>query len=177
MYTHTINKIENKKAFVTLHKDTGETEIYTEQVPVSEAVFATEETPFIPPVFELVEHTRPKITNTDIIVTFEEESEIAQKIQDCISEIENPTVEQVPEQTPEQIAQTEAILKKFEFLQKLAEWDAQRVAGLFVTSRGGTISQEDGQEFYALEQWLFANWKKEYALEAKQYLSALGLSS
>jgi hypothetical protein len=95
-----------------------------------------------------------------------------------------PTPEPEPEPTPEpvpptaeQLATQQAFQAKMEFLTKLAEWDAQRVAGLFVTSRGGLISEADGLEFYQLEQWLLANWKKEYAVEAKQYLSALGLTA
>lgn len=88
-----------------------------------------------------------------------------------------PTVVEEIEETPEQMAEKDRQDAKAEFLKKLAIWDAQRVAGIFITSRGGTISQEDGTAFYQLEQWLLQNWKAEYAVEAKQYLTALGLST
>ena len=102
-------------------------------------------------------------------------------VADIVQEPEpTPEPEQLPEPepyvfSPEELAVQKAAQDKQEFLQKLATWDAQRVAGLFVTSRGGTIDHADGQAFMELEQWLLTNWKVEYALEAKPYLSNLGI--
>lgn len=166
MYTHTINKIVGNRAFVTLHKATDETETYTEQVTVSDAVFATEESPFIPPVFELVEHTRPKVIHTDVVVTFTNQSEIPAKVQEQIDLIENPPQ---PVPTPEPIPPTEEELAQQAFYLAKQEWLTKKQALATMIddmdrgSKLGIVPDETQVAIMTeLAGWVNANMKKEY---------------
>ncbi len=156
MYTHTINKIEGNTAYVTLHKDTGETETYTEQVTVSDAVFATEDTPFIPPVFDLIEHTRPVVINTDIVISFDDESELLSKIQEEIDAIENPQPISPIQPTPEELARN-AWLEQWHIYEK-----ANR-AMKALSEAGFEPTEEETTRFNALKNWVGQNRKPEYS--------------
>lgn len=89
--------------------------------------------------------------------------------------VEEPVAE--PEPAPEELAAHQAMLDaaaaKQEFISKLEEWDAKRIAGKFIEAYGGQVSPEDGQKFVELTTWLLQNMKPEYAVEAKPYLSNL----
>ncbi len=159
MYTHTINKIVGNRAFVTLHKQTDETEIYTEQVTVSDAVFATEETPFIPPVFGIVEHTRPKVIHTDVVVTFTNQSEIPAKVQEQIDLIENPPQ---PEPTPEPVPPTAEELARDAWLAQFQLLERSLRAKEKLEAVGLSFDEEEQARFDALVDWVAKNRKIEY---------------
>lgn len=154
MYTHTINKIEGNRAFVTLHKGAGETETYTEQVVLEEAQFATESTPFIPPVFGTVEHTRPKIVHTDVVIDFANQSELPTKIQERIDAIENPLAPVEP--TPEELARTA-------WLEQWRTYERANRAMKALAEAGFEPTEEEQTRFDALKNWVGNNRKPEYS--------------
>lgn len=114
----------------------------------------------------------PESTEWEVIDVPDPEPVIEEPVVEPEPEPE-PTPEPEPEPTPEEIAQQEAMLKRMQFIDKLKEWDAMRVAGKFIVAYNGTIPEADAQKFQELTQWLLANMKSEYSVEAKPYLSNL----
>lgn len=149
MYTHEITSRSNGIATVTFSN--GETETYTEQVIVSEAQFATEDTPFIPPVYEIIEHTRPKV----ITVTFKDDADLTDKITTKLNEL-NGIVPIAPEPTAEEIARNLWIDQWRVYVKANTAMKALAEAGF-------TPTEEETTRFTALKNWVGANRKPEYS--------------
>jgi len=155
MYTHEITSRINGIATVAFSN--GETETYTEQVIVSEAQFATETTPFIPPVYEIVEHTRPKVTT----LTFTDDATLNTKITAKLDQL-NGVLPPADEPTPEELAALEASRARMEWHTKKAALatmidDMDRAAKI-----GKTPSETQLAIMRELADWIDANMKREY---------------
>ncbi len=148
MYTYEIKSRLN--GIATVEFSNGETEVYTEQVTVSDAVFATEETPFIPPVYEIVEHTRPKV----ITETFTDNLGLDDAIQYRLNKL-NGIVEVVPEPTPEEV-ERDTWLSQFQLLQK------SKRAKKELEEVGLSFNAEEQTAFDELVAWVATNRKTEY---------------
>lgn len=155
MYTYEITSQTNGVAIVSFSN--GDTETYTEQVTVSDAIFATEDTPFIPPVFEIIEHTRPKV----IVVTFPDDAELTNQISARLDTL-NGIVAPIPDPTPEEVARLEAQAARVEWNQKKSAL-AQMIDDM---EKGRLLNMEPTVEQMAimtgLAQWVNANLKQEY---------------
>lgn len=156
MYTHTIKSRSN--GIATVEFSNGETETYTEQVIASEAQFATETTPFIPPVYETVEHTRPKV----ITATFADNDSLNDAIQTKLDQFNGVGAPVIPEPTAEELAQKAFMQAKMEWLQKksiLATMidDMDRAAKI-----GKEPSAEQMAIMTGLAEWIDANMRQEY---------------
>lgn len=116
MYTSEIKSRTNGIATVVFSN--GDTETYTEQVIVSEAQFATEETPFIPPVYEIIEHERPKLLS----FSFKDDVTLDVRIQDKLDELNNVVKEPTPEELAAQEATRIAFQEQAEFETAKADW-------------------------------------------------------
>lgn len=148
MYTYEITSQTN--GIATVEFSNGETETYTEQVTISDAQFATEETPFIPPVIQVIEHTRPKV----IVATFPDDADLNQKITAKLNEL-NGVVEPLPEPTPEELERN-AWLEQFQLLERsLRAKEKLEAVGL-------SFSTEEQARFDALVTWVADNRKIEY---------------
>lgn len=155
MYTHEITSRSNGTATVSFLN--GEMETYTEQVTISNAVFATEDTPFIPPVFQVVEHERPKV----ITATFKDDAILEDNITKKLNEL-NGVVEPTPEPTEEELEAQQAMQAKMEWHQKRSALatmidDMKRAEAL-----GIEATPEQKATMLGLAQWINANMKQEY---------------
>lgn len=149
MYTHTITSQANGIATVSFTN--GETEIYTEQITVSDAQFATEETPFIPPVYEVVEHTRPHV----ITVTFKDDETLTASINAELDKL-NGVVPTTPEPTPEELARNAWLEQWHIYVKANNAMKALAEAGFEPTA-------EETARFTALKNWVGTNRKPEYS--------------
>lgn len=152
MYTYEITSQANGK--VTVSFSNGDTETYTEQVIISEAQFATEETPFIPPVYEIIEHTRPKV----IVATFPDDASLTDNINDRLNQLNGVVVEPTPEELEAQAkfqAKQEWLIKRQALDKMVDEMKQGREIGLEPTPADLEFMRELGQ-------WVSDNRKSEY---------------
>ena len=182
MYTITIEKVENTNgqpvATVLFTRDTGEVETYTEQVIVSEAVFATETTPFIPPVYELVEHTRPFIEVIRDVIYFTEQSQLDERIASKKRELEarvlavaaivtgeyvvpTPTIAPIEEPVVD-IVEQEKLAARMEWQKKKEVLKSMISDMRDMESIGAVVSPEKIALMQGIAAWCDANVKEEY---------------
>lgn len=148
MYTHEITSRSNGN--VTVSFSNGEMETYTEQVIVSEAQFATEDTPFIPPVFAVVEHERPHV----ITAIYKDDANLEANITTRLNRL-NGVTEEITPPTPEEIERN-IWLDQFALLEKSLKAKSK------LEAVGLSFSEEEQARFNALVQWVADNRKIEY---------------
>lgn len=152
MYTHEI--ISQANGIATVSFFNGETETYTEQVIVSEAQFATEDTPFIPPVYEIIEHIRPKT----ITATFPDDESLEAAIQARLDALNTP-----PQPDPVVEPPTAEELARDAWLEQWRIYEKANRAMKALEEAGFEPTEEETTRFNTLKTWVGKNRKPEYS--------------